>query len=89
MKITVTHMTFNFLKEQLPPHATIEWITNIFSEFGGVAYVSLPKYRDGVRIKGFAFVEFSDSESATKAVKVGLFFICLQNVKKLTIKQNT
>ncbi|KAI9565467.1 hypothetical protein GHT06_009259 [Daphnia sinensis] len=54
--------------ENLPPHATIEWITSIFSEYGVVAYVSLPKFKDASRIKGFAFVEFNDPESAAKAV---------------------
>ncbi|XP_046445689.1 la-related protein 7-like [Daphnia pulex] len=54
--------------ERLPPHASIEWITSIFSEYGVVAYVSLPKFKDATRIKGFAFVEFCDSESAAKAV---------------------
>lgn len=55
--------------ENLPPHATIEWITSIFSEYGDVAYVSLPKFKDASRIKGFAFVEFSDPESASKAAQ--------------------
>ncbi|EFX60609.1 hypothetical protein DAPPUDRAFT_342412, partial [Daphnia pulex] len=54
--------------ERLPPHASIEWITSIFSEYGVVAYVSLPKFKDVTRIKGFAFVEFCDPESAAKAV---------------------
>nr|CAH0106154.1 unnamed protein product [Daphnia galeata] len=55
--------------ERLPPHASIEWITSIFSEYGTVAYVSLPKFKDATRIKGFAFVEFCDSDSAAKALK--------------------
>lgn len=57
-------------QERLPSHASIEWITSIFSEYGVVAYVSLPKFKDATRIKGFAFVEFCDPESAAKAVKV-------------------
>ena len=63
--------SFSF-KEHLPSDATIEWVTKVFSEFGTVAYVSLPKFRDGVKIKGFAFVEFNDPESAVIAIKVYL-----------------
>nr|CAG4635044.1 EOG090X0CQA [Alona affinis] len=55
--------------EHLPPNATIEWVTNVFTEFGKVTYVSLPKLKDPSRIKGFAFVEFEEPDSAIKAVK--------------------
>lgn len=62
---------FNNFQENLPPNATIEWMTQVFSKkFGSVAYVSLPKFKDGSRIKGFAFVEFCLPESAAKAVEV-------------------
>lgn len=72
-----TLFTYKFTlyeQERLPPHASIEWITSIFSEYGTVAYVSLPKFKDATRIKGFAFVEFCDSDSAAKALKVS--FLC-------------
>ena len=58
------------VKEQLPSHARHEWVSQIFSTFGTVAYVSLPKFKDQIRIKGFAFVEFTKAESAIKAVQV-------------------
>merc|ERR1712071_728533 len=54
--------------EQLPLNANHEWLTKVFSEFGRVAYVSLPKFKDLTKIKGFAFVEFDSVEDATKAV---------------------
>lgn len=61
----------------MPSNATIEWVTNVFSEFGTVSYVSLPKFKDPNKIKGFAFVEFQKPESAVKAIKVlGLVSIC-------------
>lgn len=56
-------------QERLLPTADIDWITDIFKEFGEVAYVSLPKYKDG-RNKGFAFVEFKQPSPAVEAVKV-------------------
>ena len=59
--------------EGIPQAATIEWVTSTFMEFGNIAYVSLPKYRDGSRNKGFAFVEFIDEESAIRAVEVFFF----------------
>lgn len=51
--------------------ADIDWVSNVFKEFGEVAYVSLPKYKDG-RNKGFAFVEFKQPDCAIEAVKVSI-----------------
>lgn len=76
--------TFSLFKqERLPPHASIEWITSIFSEYGVVAYVSLPKFKDATRIKGFAFVEFCDPESAAKAVTVSFLSYLVSNTKTM------
>jgi La-related protein 7 len=46
----------------------------VFSAYGKVAYVSLPKYRTSGKIKGFAFVEFDTPEEANKTLEVR---ICL------------
>lgn len=54
--------------ERLKSDATHEWLTAIFSEFGKVTYVSIPKYYQSNIIKGFAFVEFETEESANAAL---------------------
>lgn len=54
--------------ERLKSDATHEWLSSVFSEFGTVVYVSIPKYRKNNLIKGFAFVEFNKEEEAEKAV---------------------
>ncbi|KAK5639830.1 hypothetical protein RI129_010641 [Pyrocoelia pectoralis] len=54
--------------ERLKSDATHEWLSSIFSEFGKVAYVSIPKYSHSNIIKGFAFVEFDTEESANAAL---------------------
>lgn len=40
----------------------------IFSVFGTVDYISLPRYKHNKRHKGFAFIEFADPETAQKVV---------------------
>lgn len=55
--------------EQLPLDAQHEWLRDVFSAYGKVAYVSLPKYRTSGKIKGFAFVEFETPEEANKTLE--------------------
>ncbi|KAK7791384.1 hypothetical protein R5R35_007916 [Gryllus longicercus] len=55
--------------EQLPPDANHDWVIGIFSAYGKVEYVSIPKYRNKATIKGFAFVEFDTPEAAKKALE--------------------
>lgn len=62
--------------ERIKPDATHEWLSSVFSKFGKVSYVSLPRYKHNRLIKGFAFIEF-DKESEAQAVleffeKIGL-----------------
>lgn len=45
-----------------------EGLTSIFSEFGNVVYVSIPKYKLSKANKGFAFVEFETDSEAESAV---------------------
>lgn len=54
--------------EQIPMNSTHDSITSIFSRFGKVNYVSLPKYKKSRQIKQFGFVEFDDKESIMKAI---------------------
>jgi La-related protein 7 len=68
----------SLLQEQLPLDAQHEWLRDIFSAYGKVAYVSLPKYRTSGKIKGFAFVEFDTPEEANKTLEVRIWcsFYC-------------
>ncbi|KAI4469391.1 lupus la protein-related [Holotrichia oblita] len=54
--------------ERIKVDATHEWLASIFSEFGTVNYVSIPKYKHNKVNKGFAFVEFEKEEEATEAL---------------------
>lgn len=54
--------------EQIPVSSTHESISSIFSRFGKVNYVSLPRYKKSRQIKQFGFVEFDDKESIMKAI---------------------
>lgn len=54
--------------ERLPDDTEHEWLKEIFSTFGTVDYVSLPKYKHNKRHKGFAFIEFKDEEDANKVI---------------------
>ncbi|XP_034944207.1 la-related protein 7 [Chelonus insularis] len=53
----------------LPPDADHDWLISIFSQFGPVAYVSIPRYKTNKKIKGFAFIEFESSEDADKCLE--------------------
>ncbi|ALC49164.1 CG42569 [Drosophila busckii] len=55
--------------EALPATATHDWLKEVFSRYGAVAYVSLPHYAGSRKIKEFAFVEFEKAASVEKAVK--------------------
>ncbi|KAH8330025.1 hypothetical protein KR074_007242, partial [Drosophila pseudoananassae] len=55
--------------EALPANATHDWLKEVFSRYGPVAYVSLPHYPGTKKIKEFAFIEFEKSSSVEKAVK--------------------
>nr|XP_033338486.1 la-related protein 7 [Megalopta genalis]XP_033338487.1 la-related protein 7 [Megalopta genalis]XP_033338488.1 la-related protein 7 [Megalopta genalis] len=55
--------------QNLPPDADHEMLSGIFSAYGTVEYVSVPRYKQTKKIKGFAFVEFDTPESATKCLK--------------------
>ncbi|XP_061510211.1 la-related protein 7 [Anopheles gambiae] len=55
--------------ESLPPKADHDWVRNVFSSYGTVAYVSLPKFRNSGKIKEFGFVEFDEEASVQKALK--------------------
>ncbi|KAF6777635.1 hypothetical protein AHF37_03009 [Paragonimus kellicotti] len=47
----------------------MDWLREIFSEFGEVLYINLPHYHSSGIFRGFAFVEFSSSKDAKAASK--------------------
>lgn len=55
--------------EKLPPYADHDWVKGIFSKYGKVVYVSLPRYKHTGDIKGFAFVEFENAKDAQEAIQ--------------------
>lgn len=54
--------------ENLPKETTHESLKAKFAEFGPVAYVSIPKFKNSPRIKGFAFVEFESQDTVRKVM---------------------
>ncbi|XP_018307517.1 la-related protein 7 isoform X2 [Mycetomoellerius zeteki] len=55
--------------QNLPPDSDHDWLISIFSKYGSVEYVSIPRYRNNKKIKGFAFVEFDKPSSAQECIK--------------------
>lgn len=55
--------------QNLPPDADHEMLSSILSQYGPVAYVSVPRYHHNRKIKGFAFVEFDTPETANNCLK--------------------
>ncbi|XP_034243930.1 la-related protein 7 [Thrips palmi] len=56
--------------ENLPPEITHDELKKVFSEFGKVVYVSIPKYHSTRAIKGFAFVEFDTVQEAAETIRI-------------------
>jgi La-related protein 7 len=54
----------------LPSNVYHELVKRVFSRFGNVTYVSLPKYKSTGQIKGFAFIEFDEEQGALNSIKV-------------------
>lgn len=59
-----------FLQENLPHEISHDELKNVFSEFGKVVYVSIPKYQNTRSLKGFAFVEFDSVQDAAETIRV-------------------
>lgn len=53
--------------ERLPPQTNQKWLQDKFRRFGHIAHISIPYFKTTRKIKGFAFVEFSSPEYASKA----------------------
>ncbi|XP_057304481.1 la-related protein 7-like [Hydractinia symbiolongicarpus] len=56
--------------EQLPAYVDHDWLKQVFSTCGTVDYISLPRYPQTNKIKGFAYVEFSNQQGAEKACQI-------------------
>jgi len=54
--------------ENLAPDVDHDVIRNIFTPYGEIVYVSIPKFKSG-RSKGFAFIEFKTPESVEKVLR--------------------
>lgn len=65
--------------QNLPPDADHETLSSIFSQYGQVVYVSIPRFKNNKKIKGFAFVEFDTIESAKNCLKVRGTYITMEN----------
>ena len=55
--------------EKLPVNVTLEMLQHVFSKYGTVNYISMPKFKHNGFPKGFAFVEFADDEGAKKSIE--------------------
>lgn len=55
--------------QNLPFDADHETLITVFSHYGKVVYVSVPRYKSNKKIKGFAFVEFDTPQEAQKCLE--------------------
>ena len=51
-----------------PSTITNDMIRHVFSKYGNVSYVSMPKFKHNGLPKGFAFIEFSDEDGAKNSM---------------------
>ncbi|KAL7644486.1 UNVERIFIED_CONTAM: hypothetical protein RMT77_005318 [Armadillidium vulgare] len=69
IKIKENEMECTIYVENLPLNSTHDWLQKVFSLYGTIDYISLPRFRNNGRPKGFAFVEFSTPQEAQKAIE--------------------
>ncbi|XP_060520486.1 la-related protein 7 [Cylas formicarius] len=73
--------------ENIKSDANHEWLRQVFSEFGQVTYVSIPKYKHNRVNKGFAFIEYETEREANEALSffesVGLKMPCDKDPEQL------
>src|SRR5688572_33479638 len=62
-------MSVRLFVGNLPYDATEEEIRLHFSTVGNLSYVSIPLDRETGKKRGFAFVEFADSQQAQEAIR--------------------
>lgn len=68
VKINENSESCTIYVENIKADATHETLTQIFSDFGKVVYVSIPKYKHNKANKGFAFIEYENEEQASEAI---------------------
>lgn len=54
--------------ESIPVTANRDWLQGVFRDYGKVSYISLPKFKNTDRIKGYAFIEYDKPEEAQKCI---------------------
>ena len=62
------YLVLIFFKENFSEEFDHEKLQNLFGPFGDISYISVPRFPDG-KFKGFAFVEFVEKSSVSKAIK--------------------
>jgi La-related protein 7 len=55
--------------EQIPLSSTHDSIKSIFSKYGKINYISLPRYKKSGKLKQFAFLEFDDLASVQNVLQ--------------------
>lgn len=55
--------------QRLPLDVDHEMITKLFSDYGPIAYISIPRFKANKKVKGFAFVEFKNVKDANKCLQ--------------------
>ncbi|KAF7271039.1 hypothetical protein GWI33_016005 [Rhynchophorus ferrugineus] len=68
IKINENSESCTIYVENIKADASHETLSQIFSDFGKVVYVSIPKYKHNKENKGFAFIEYESEEQATEAI---------------------
>lgn len=53
--------------EKLPQNANEKWVKDVLGQFGPITYVNVPRFKATNKIKGFAFVEFENTEGVNNA----------------------
>lgn len=71
--------------ENLPINANQVWLRQLFSQFGKINLVSVPKFKGNQRIKQFCFIEFGDEGSVATALE---FFQKFDGVSRIHIIRN-
>lgn len=63
-----------------------DWLNTLFSNFGDISHISLPRFKETNQLMGFAFIEFEDEKAVFKACNFFIYLALNRKPKKQDVR---